>query len=88
VLLYRHAWRQRDRLGLTDVDRLRLKYGQRAHLISMGLGLSSVSLAFISGSLVPVSGLLYFLMGPLHGWNGYVGGKAVALAEREAAAAR
>jgi hypothetical protein len=57
-----------------------MRYGMRAHTISMAIGLTSLVMAV----LLPAAfaGLIYFLMGPLHGWNGYKAGKAkAALAE-------
>jgi uncharacterized membrane protein len=75
VLLYRHAWSKRKSLQLTDKEELSLKYGQRAHLISMGLGLSSLAIVLTTGQ-AGVAGIIYTLMGPLHAWNGYRAGKA------------
>jgi len=75
VLLYRHAWSKRQSLQLTDKEELSLKYGQRAHLISMGLGLSSLAIVLTTGQ-AGVAGIIYTLMGPLHAWNGYRAGKA------------
>lgn len=77
VLLYRHAWRHRDVLGLDDIELIQLRYGRRSHIISMSLGLASVAMVLVSGSLAAAAGLIYSLMGPLHGWNGYAGGRAV-----------
>ena len=51
VMLYRHAWKKRAMLNLTEKEELSLKYGQRAHLLSMGLGL--VSLAIVLGEQRP-----------------------------------
>jgi hypothetical protein len=76
LLLYRHAWKQRDRLGCTAEDELDMRYGMRAHAISMSIGLTSVIMALV---LPPAfAGMIYFLMGPVHGWNGYQAGKAKA----------
>jgi uncharacterized membrane protein len=75
VLLYRHAWKKRQALQLTEKDELSLKYGQRAHLLSMGLGLASLAIVLTTG-MAPVGGFIYGLMGPLHAWNGYRAGKA------------
>jgi beta-lactamase class A len=75
ALLYWHAWRQRDVLGLNDVERMMLKSSIGHHLISITVGLASVAIAL----LFPVrwswlAGPLYFLMGPLHGFWGYRSG--------------
>jgi uncharacterized membrane protein len=83
VMLYQHAWRRRDALGLSTRDVVALRFGRRAHLITVGLGLVSIALALVSGDgpLVAAAGLVYCLMGPFHGWNGYRAGRAIAAAE-------
>jgi uncharacterized membrane protein len=80
VMLYRHAWKNRARLDLTPREELTLTYGQRAHVISMSLGLTSLAIVLVNNwtktDLAGVAGLIYMLMGPLHAWNGYQSGKA------------
>ena len=80
VMLYRHAWKNRARLELTPREELTLKYGQRAHVISMSLGLTSLAIVLVNSwtkkDLAGVAGMIYMLMGPLHAWNGYQSGKA------------
>ena len=76
VLLYRHAWSKRATLDLTEKEELSLKFGLRAHLISMGLGLTSLAIVVVNGGWAAIAGMLYGLMGPLHAWNGYRAGKA------------
>jgi beta-lactamase class A/uncharacterized membrane protein len=71
ALLYWHAWRRRDALGLTDEERVLLKSSLGHHLISISVGLTSVVLALT----LPLrwswlAGPWYSLMGPLHGWWG------------------
>jgi hypothetical protein len=75
VLLYRHAWKKRATLELTAREELSLKFGQRAHLLSMGLGLTSLAIVLVGGH-PSIAGMIYMLMGPLHAWNGYKSGKA------------
>lgn len=87
ALLYRHAWGRRAQLGLTPADLIALKYGSRAHLISMCLGFVSLAIAIANPSLAGLAGLIYCLMGPLHGWNGYAGGRAAELMKRREAEA-
>lgn len=77
VLLYRHAWKKRGELDLTPADLVRLKYGSRSHLISMLLGVASIVIVLVNPEAAAIAGLLYALMGPLHGWNGYQNGKAL-----------
>jgi uncharacterized membrane protein len=76
VMLYRHAWKKRATLDLTEKEELSLKFGQRAHLISMGLGLVSLAIVLVDGEMAAIGGMIYGLMGPLHAWNGYQSGKA------------
>ena len=76
VLLYRHAWKKRATLDLTEKEELSLRFGLRAHLLSMGLGLTSLAIVLVNGRWAPIAGMLYALMGPLHAWNGYRAGKA------------
>ncbi len=78
LLLYRHAWRRRSEIALAPSDALTLEFGRRSHLISMSVGLLSIVLALALPSLPALAGMIYFLMGPLHGWNGYQAGKAQA----------
>lgn len=77
VALYRHAWRHRTRLELTPAQEVTLRFKTRAHLISMTLGVVSVGLALvIADRWMWLPGVLYGLMGPLHGWNGYRAARA------------
>jgi beta-lactamase class A/uncharacterized membrane protein len=89
AVLYWHAWRRRDALGLTDAERLMLKASLGHHLISIGIGLSSVAIAL----LLPVrwswlAGPMYFLMGPVHGFWGHRSGVRLERLQRSSAAAR
>lgn len=77
VLLYRHAWSKRAVLELSLEGQTTLRYKRRAHVISAGLGVLSIILALIvSEPQMWIPGVLYGLMGPLHGVNGYMAGKA------------
>jgi uncharacterized membrane protein len=82
VMLYRHAWKKRASLDLTEKEELSLKYGQRAHMISMGLGVVSLVIVIANPVLAPIAGMIYGLMGPLHAWNGYKSGKAHSLLDK------
>jgi beta-lactamase class A/uncharacterized membrane protein len=71
ALLYWHAWRRREALGLTEEERMMLTSALGHHVISISIGLASVVLALT----LPVrwswlAGPWYALMGPLHGWWG------------------
>jgi len=75
VALYWHAWRRRRDLDLDASELVTLRFGRRAHLISVGIGLFSLALNYLT-ALPGLSGMIYFLMGPMHGWNGYLAYKA------------
>lgn len=77
ILLYRHAWKQRVALGLTSRDLIRLVHGQRSHMISAGLGVVSILIVLVNPRWAAIAGMLYILMGPLQGWNGYREGVAL-----------
>lgn len=78
ILLHRHAWRKRQALALDEEDLLRLRFSTRAHWISAGLAAVSIAMTAVRPWLAPFAGMLYVLMGPLHAWNGYQTGKALA----------
>lgn len=76
VLLHMHARSQRHALGLTPRDETILRYSMRSHLISAGIALASLILVALIPGMTFFAGIIYGLMGPLHAWNGYQGGKA------------
>lgn len=76
VLLHLHARRKQDALGLTAEERIDLRFGLRGHLISTGLGVVSLVLVWLIPAHPGFGGIIYGLMGPLHGWNGHLSGKA------------
>ncbi|MDH4066283.1 MAG: TMEM175 family protein [Acidobacteriota bacterium] len=86
LLLYRHAWRLRAELALDASDEIVLRYHSRAHLISMSLGVVSIAIVLAQARLAGVAGLIYVLMGPLHGWNGYQQRRALERLEEAVAA--
>jgi uncharacterized membrane protein len=77
ALLYRHARSKHEELALTQAEQIELKFEMRAHLLSMSLGVVSIAMVLIARPLVPYGGFIYFLMGPLHGWNGWMQGRAM-----------
>ncbi len=88
LLLYRHAWTRRVTLGLGAADLITLRFNARGHAMSTGLGVVSLVLALVlSENLVGISGMVFGLMGPLHGWNGYQVHKALDRLEKEQAVA-
>jgi uncharacterized membrane protein len=86
VLLYQHARRKRQELGLGSLDEIGLKFGLRSHVISMSIGLVSLAIVLTAPGFSYIAGMIYVLMGPLHAWNGYQGGKTLELAQKKAAA--
>jgi uncharacterized membrane protein len=89
TLLHRHAWNRREALGLSAAERLTLAYSTRAHVLSAGVGLVSIAIALAFPRHSQFAGWIYGLMGPLHGVNGHLAGRAHAdLAAREAGTTR
>lgn len=78
VLLHLHARSKRAELALTRLDEVTLNYSLRGHLISASLAVVSLLLVWLLPGRPGWAGLVYGLMGPLHGWNGYRGGRAKA----------
>lgn len=77
ALLYVHGWRQRHALGLGPAEVITARFGLQAQLISASLAAISIVLAMmLREELMWVPGVLYGLMGPLHGMNGYFAGAA------------
>lgn len=76
LLLHRRAWRKRDALGLDTFRLTELRFAARGHMISTGLGVTSLMLVWLMPAQPGWSGIIYCLMGPLHGWNGYLGRRA------------
>lgn len=74
VLLHRHAWRRRHELELTPLEEVVLLFSKRAHMLSASLAVISLLLVWLMPRQTAYAGLVYALMGPLHGWNGYRGG--------------
>lgn len=78
LLLHLHAWRKRGELGLDPIEVVTLRFGARGHMISTGLGVVSLILVWLIPHQTAYAGMIYGLMGPLHGWNGYKAGRAKA----------
>ena len=75
MLLYWHAWRRRRQLDLDASELLVLQFGWRAHFISVAIGLLSLAINYAL-DLPGLAGMIYILMGPVQGWNGYMAHKA------------
>jgi uncharacterized membrane protein len=67
TLLYRHAYNKRAALGLTPREVLDVKIFAGHHLVSVGVGLMSLSIAlFAPVEMAPLSPTAFVLMGPAH----------------------
>jgi len=66
-LLYLHAYRKRDVLGLSALEVFDVRVSGGEHLVSAGVGAIATAIALIAPHPYPVfSGFTYFLMGPAH----------------------
>lgn len=71
ALLHWRAWTLRASLGLDAQQCYLTSVRLRAHLISVGVGVVSLVLAWVLPShLVGLAGFLYGVLGPLHWWHG------------------
>jgi uncharacterized membrane protein len=75
TLMYLHAYQHREVLGLSEVEVHMTRSTLREHLIHAAVGLASILLAL--GRQPALSGLIYVLVGPLQGLNGWLSGRAV-----------
>jgi hypothetical protein len=80
AVMYWRAWRLRDRIALNAAEREATRGALRGHLLSVAIGLLSLAMAVLVPEFPALSGLVYFLMGPVQGVNGFRTGKAVELA--------
>jgi uncharacterized membrane protein len=81
-VMYWRAWRLRDQMHLNPAEKAATKGRLQRHLATVAIGVASLLLALLVPQAPALSGLVYFLMGPIMGWMGYRTGKAV---ERAAA---
>jgi uncharacterized membrane protein len=76
TLLHWNALRRRRELALTALETFDARAGARMHLLSVAVGVASILLAMLLPiDFLAYSGLVFFVMGPLHGANGYVNGR-------------
>ena len=78
LLLYWRAWSLRATLDLDPAERLQLIFRARSHGISAGIAVVSLLLLWLVPSQSMWAGVIYGSMGPLHGWNGWMAGRAQA----------
>ena len=77
AVMYWRAWRLRDEIQLDAAERTAVRGALRGHLLSVSIGVLSLILAIFVPNVAALSGLVYFLMGPVQGINGYLTGTAV-----------
>jgi len=77
ALFYSNALRQRKELELGPLKLFDARSGLRRHLLSVAIGIFSILLALVVPiRLLFLPGFAYFLLGPVHGVNGYRTGRA------------
>ncbi len=78
ALMTWHAYRKREQLELDEAECLVARGSIREHLLSASLGVISMLIAALgSPRVVPLAGMIYALMGPLHTVFGILHGKKV-----------
>jgi uncharacterized membrane protein len=76
ALLYRHAYRKRESLGLTPLEIFDNRMFAGHHLVSASVGLAVVAVArFAPVEMSPIAPTMFALMGPAHGIYGAAAGK-------------
>ncbi|MEZ5284635.1 MAG: TMEM175 family protein [Vicinamibacterales bacterium] len=77
ALLYGHASRQADELGLDTLERFDVRAGIRRHQVSVVIGLISLVFAVaLPPHLLWLSGTIFWLLGPAHALVGRRSGRA------------
>jgi hypothetical protein len=73
ALLYLHAYRSREKLGLTELEVFDARTAIGHHVVSVIVGMVSLLIALAAPlRLVPLAPTVFFLMAPghaLHGWR-------------------
>jgi hypothetical protein len=76
ALFHWNAWRRRDQLELDVRQALAARRGIRTHLLSVSVGVVSLFITFaLSPHWLWLAGVIFCLLGPLHGVNGYLIGR-------------
>jgi uncharacterized membrane protein len=71
VLFYRHAWRLRDELDLSPLERYDTRSAIRENLLTAAVPVLSVGMALaLPENLVGLAGWIYLCYGPLLTWHG------------------
>jgi uncharacterized membrane protein len=74
-LLYRHAWRRREPLGLTPVEMVETRFSMIESVIMISVGILSVAVAAVSRSGF-ASGMCFMLLAPAQAIQGSLHGRA------------
>lgn len=77
AVMYWRAWRLRDAIHLDAAERVAVWGALRGHLLSIAIGVLSLLFTVLVPGVPALAGLIYFLMGPAQGINGYLTGSAV-----------
>jgi hypothetical protein len=76
MVLHANAYRRRAALGLDALAVYDARASVARHGISVAIGLASIAIALLLPvSYLPFAGLLFFLLGPAHGFYGYWNGR-------------
>lgn len=77
ALMYLHAWRRRDALGLTEVERFDTLADARTALLSASVGVVSIGIVLLGDAPVrlAVAGFAYALIGPVLAVDGAARGR-------------
>ncbi|HEX8272948.1 MAG TPA: TMEM175 family protein [Longimicrobiaceae bacterium] len=77
ALMYLHAWRLRDALGLDEVERFDTRADVRTALLNVGVGVLSVCIAVFGRgpASLAAAGFTYALLGPLMTADGVLRGR-------------
>jgi uncharacterized membrane protein len=77
-LMYVHAYRQRERLALDEVEVLITRSSIQSHAIWIAIALLAIAVSLIGGPRwVPIAGFSYGLLGPAQAFNGMLSGKRI-----------
>ena len=75
ALLYWHALRHRAELELGKLDVFDARTGAMRHLLTAAVALISILIALIVPRQSAFAGMIYFVLGPLHGAYGFMRGR-------------
>lgn len=85
ALLFRHAWRLRDALGLTELERVHTRASIAEFTIQAGVCIVSVALAALRVHPI-LPGFIYGVLAPLLGYSGWRHGRRIERLRIESAA--